>query len=94
MKGNKEPILQIIIRNRQEIQFDDIVHAITSVNETGIFDILPNHANFISIVKDTIVIHKKDNKKEEIKITRGIVRVSENKVNIYLGVFSENPPKP
>lgn len=78
--------ITLSIINRQGILFSDSVKAVSSYNEKGLFDILPEHENFISIIYDKIVIHKADNQKEEIKIDSGVLRVYKNNVDIYVGI--------
>lgn len=80
------PLFDLVIRNKQGIVYNDKVEAVSSKNAKGSFDILPQHENFISIIKENIVIHKKLNQNQEIKIENGILRVYKNKVNIYIGV--------
>jgi len=78
--------ITISIRNNQGLVFKDTVKAVSSYNEKGFFDILPEHENFISLIYDKIVIHKNDNQKEEIKIDSGVLRAYENNVSIYIGI--------
>lgn len=90
--------IHLVIRSREKVAFEGEVFAFTSVNERGIFDVLPEHENFISVIRDLIVIHKKtpngEANKEELKIDRGIVRVIKNKVDAFLlpNVATPTPP--
>ncbi|OGH22089.1 MAG: hypothetical protein A3F31_00085 [Candidatus Levybacteria bacterium RIFCSPHIGHO2_12_FULL_38_12] len=83
--------LFVLIRDRDKTLFHEKVKAISSYNEKGIFDVLPQHTQFITLIKNTIIIYKED-KKEEMKIEGGVMRVHENNVDIYIGVFPH--PKP
>ena len=84
--------LFVMVRSRDKTFFNNRVKAISSFNEKGPFDILPQHANFISIIKDSVILHKETGEKEEIKIDGGVVRVFENHVNIFIGVFTRGLP--
>ncbi|MEK7533917.1 MAG: hypothetical protein AAB600_01130 [Patescibacteria group bacterium] len=79
-------LLDLVIRNKQGVLYNDKVEAVSSKNDKGVFDILPEHENFISIIRESIVIHKKINQNQEMKIGNGIIRVYKNKVNIYVGI--------
>jgi len=79
-------LLDLVIKSKQGIVYSDKVEALSSKNDKGIFDILPEHQNFISVIKENIVIHKKINQNQEMKIENGILRVYKNKVNIYIGI--------
>ncbi|EKD65680.1 MAG: hypothetical protein ACD_50C00017G0002 [uncultured bacterium] len=78
--------ISLAIRNKQRLLFDGTVKAVSSYNDRGFFDILPEHQNFISLIRDKIIIHKDNIDKEEIKINKGVLRVYKNKVEIYVGV--------
>lgn len=73
------------VRTREDVLYDGEVDSLTSVNEAGRFDILKKHANFISLIKDYIVIRDLKGDKREIKIGRGIMKILDNKVSVYLG---------
>lgn len=79
-------LLDLVIRNKQGVLFSGKAEAVSSKNDKGIFDILPQHENFISIIKENIVIHKKINENQEMKIENGILRAYKNKVNIYIWI--------
>ncbi len=78
--------LKIIIKNKNNESVEEEVSALSSFNEKGPFDILPLHENFISIITDKIILHKKDGTSKEIAIERGVLKIIENQVSVYLGV--------
>ena len=80
-----KPNLSITILRRDGPVFDGEAEALSSVNEVGPFDILPQHGNFVCTVEKYVRIHKVGGGTEELPIDRGILRVKENKVEIYVG---------
>lgn len=88
MKQNQRHLLAVKIRNRQKIVFQGLVKAITSENNRGVFDVLPQHANFISIIKNKIILHQQSNRKQEILIKSAILKVWNNEAHIYLDILS------
>jgi F0F1-type ATP synthase epsilon subunit len=86
MDKKKENIM-LIIRQRERLLFEGEVKSFSSFNERGIFDVLYEHANFVSIINKSYIIHKLDGTKSEVKIEEGIVRVRDNKVRVYLGIM-------
>ncbi|MBI2621940.1 MAG: hypothetical protein HYW63_04855 [Candidatus Levybacteria bacterium] len=78
-----EPKIHVTVKNRENVFFDGDVSAVTSFNDVGIFDILPRHENFISLIKDKIILHKGEAQRE-IKINQGVLKAINNKVSIYL----------
>lgn len=77
----------VTIRSRDKTLFKEEVRAVSSYNERGLFDILPEHSNFISLIKDSIILHKGVSEKQEMKIDNGVVRVFKNEIKIFLGLL-------
>ncbi len=77
--------IYVKVRNPDEVIFEGEVDQISSSNKIGKFDILDNHANFISLIQDSLIM-KKGGQVNEIKVDTGILRVQENKVLVYLGI--------
>lgn len=76
--------LTVVVKNKENILYSGNAYALTSINDRGIFDILPQHENFISLIKEKITIHPTPFTNQEILIENGIVRVQENKVYVYV----------
>ena len=87
----KEAKLHILVRNRERIFFDGPAKAVTSYNAKGKFDILEEHVNFISIISKGVTIYKEDNSVQEFKITTGVLKVSRNAIEVFLGILTQNP---
>jgi len=83
--------LTLLIRSREGIIYHGEIKSLTSVNEQGRFDILAGHANFISLIKEILIIRETTGEAKEIKITDGILRVDKKKVEIYLGLEGKRP---
>ncbi|OGH23311.1 MAG: hypothetical protein A2958_00070 [Candidatus Levybacteria bacterium RIFCSPLOWO2_01_FULL_38_13] len=83
---NNQPLILLKIQTKEGVTFDDKVKAFTSFNEKGIFDVLPQHENFISVIKDKIIIHKASGEDQEIKIDNGVLKVYENEAHVFLGL--------
>ena len=79
----------VLVLSRGGILYKGAVKSITSINEQGRFDVLPHHANFISLIKDILIIRELSGNVKEIKIGDGILRVNEKSVEVYLGVEGE-----
>lgn len=60
--------------------------AVSSKNRLGEFDILPEHTNFITLIFSNLTIHTPDKRKITYQFERGVLEVSENKVNVFLGL--------
>lgn len=78
--------LTVSIKNPEGVTFEGEVDALSSLNEKGPFDVLPLHTNFISIVKQNIVLYQNKQKIREIAIDTGVLRVEKNRVHVFLGI--------
>lgn len=88
-------IFKLTILSREGNVFDGDVASITSFNDKGKFDVLAQHANFISLIKNSVIIIDLQGKKNEIQITNALMKVHQNNVKIYLGIewFSDSNQK-
>lgn len=77
-----------LIRDRERVLYSGDAYSITTYNEHGKMDVLPEHTHFISIIQDSINIIGADNKPLSIPVSKGILKVLENDVRVYLGIFS------
>lgn len=88
-KEAKENSLKVKIfwkPDAEQKNFEGKVEAISSQNQLGKFDILPGHANFITFIFQELILYFKNKEKTSFHFERGILEVSENEVNIFLGV--------
>lgn len=85
----KSSFLKITIRTRERLVVETQAQAISAVDEKGVFDILPGHINFISLIKDSITLYFLDGSKKQLKITQGVLHISDNVVQIYLDPLPE-----
>jgi len=77
--------------SREGVVFENEVTSITSYNELGKFDVLAEHANFISLINTGLIIRDKDNIEKEIKFDNALLKVYKNIVEIYIGVEGMSP---
>lgn len=70
-----------------KVYFDGIAESISAVNDTGVFDILPKHHNFMTLLNaGEIVVRSNGGKEEKIKINRGIMHVKADHTVVFLDV--------
>lgn len=78
--------ISVSVRNSNTVLFEGLAKAISSQNEKGTFDILPLHTHFISLIKQTIIIHEIAGTKKSFPIESGVLRVIDNNIDIFLGI--------
>jgi len=71
-----------------KVYYEGDARSVTAVNETGKFDVLPGHHNFITMLVpcDVIVVNPKEAQPKVIPIARGLMHIKDNKLIIFLDV--------
>jgi len=83
------PLITVSIKKPEQIVFDGQAHTVSSVSEKGKFDVLPFHANFISLIREAITIRQPNKEPLIIPITTGIMKVHSNTIKIILGIETQ-----
>ena len=79
--------LKIRIVSPREVIFSGEAFSVSSKNSAGLFDILPGHANFISLVENNpIIIRQKDKSVRSFSFPVAIIYNTNNQVNIYTDI--------
>lgn len=79
----KPDSLYVRILSPKEDIFAGPANSVSSTNSKGPFDILPQHANFITFVQNPILVRKTGNEVLTFNFPLAIIHVKDNKVNIY-----------
>lgn len=81
------PTMYIKVYSPYKTYFDeDGCESITGLNDTGPFDILPHHHNFMTLLNaGELVIHYREGT-QRIRIMRGIMHVKADRVIVFLDV--------
>lgn len=79
--------LRVKIYSPYQVYYDGLALSVSAENDTGPFDILPRHHNFMTLVNACEVVIRKDGSDDvRIRITRGVMHVRNNKVTLFLDV--------
>ena len=78
-------LIHVIVRDRTKTLYEGLATGLSSKNTKGTFDILQNHANFITLINETLYIHEKG-RDVPIPMNNAIIKVKENNVEVYVGV--------
>lgn len=83
----KAGLLIVKMYTPYKVFFEGYAKSVSALNETGAFDILPGHHNFISMLKPCDVgIISPGQPVRNIPISHGLMHVRNNKVIIFLDV--------
>ena len=69
-----------------KVYFDEAAESISAVNQTGPFDILPQHHNFMTLLSPCELSIRIAGKEQKIRISRGIMHVKADQVIVFLDV--------
>lgn len=84
--ADKQEQLQVQVITSSKMVYEGAAYAVSSVNRIGPFDILPQHENFISLLKKEVVIHGLDGKETRIPCENGLLEVSDDRVRVFMGI--------
>lgn len=85
-KRGTAPTMLVKVYSPFQTYFDDEAESISGVNETGAFDILPKHHNFITLLSAGELTIRTASDKRSMKIARGLMHVKADKVIVFLDV--------
>lgn len=66
--------------------FDNQAYSISGVNQTGPFDVLPHHYNFLTLLSAGELVIQTSTQPARIKISRGLMHVKADKVVVFLDI--------
>lgn len=84
--SDKKEQLQVQVITSNKPLYDGPAFAVSSVNSVGPFDILPQHENFITLLKKNVIIRGLNGEQTEIPCQNGLLEVSENHVRVFVGI--------
>lgn len=69
-----------------KVYFDGVANSISATNDTGPFDVLSRHHNFMTLLSEGDIVVRTENGEEKIPIQRGIMHVKKNEIVVFLDV--------
>ena len=82
-----KPIMAVKVYAPFQVYFEGDAYSVSAVNDTGPFDILPRHHNFLCmLVPCNLVVKPVDGKLKTIKIHRALMHVKADKVVVFMDV--------
>ncbi|PIV01185.1 hypothetical protein COS55_02365 [Candidatus Shapirobacteria bacterium CG03_land_8_20_14_0_80_40_19] len=80
-------LLSLTVRTRDKVLFEGEAKSVTSTNEIGVFSVLPQHANFISVIKEFLTVTKSSGEKVTFQTKTGLLKIWENEAHVFLDVL-------
>lgn len=82
----KKKTLDIKVYAAFQVYYEGKGYSISALNETGPFDVLPQHHNFLCILLPCNLIIKTPVGQKTIKIARALMHVRDNRVTVFIDV--------
>jgi hypothetical protein len=82
----KKPTMAIKVYAPFKIYYEGEGYSITAENETGPFDILPHHHNFLCMLVPCDLIIKTPYEVKTVRISRALMHVKAEKVTVFVDV--------
>ncbi len=78
--------LQVVARSPFHVFYEGPAQSVTAANKVGVFDILPGHADFFSILNPGEVIIETGSDQVNFDINNGILTVRNNEVTFFVNI--------
>jgi F0F1-type ATP synthase epsilon subunit len=78
--------LNVLVYAPFRTYFDGLADSVTAKNGKGVFDILPLHHSFITLLDPGYVTIRSDQGEQKIEIDKGLMHVNQNRVTVFLDV--------
>lgn len=81
-----EPTVHIKVASPFQVFFDEEALSISAENDTGPFDILPRHHNFITLLNACEILVRTKTGEFRIQISGGVMHVKADQIVVFLNV--------
>ena len=80
------PTMQVKVYSPFQTYFNEPAFSLSGMNDTGPFDILPHHHNFITLLKASELVIEAPLGQRRIRISGGVMHVKADNVVVFLDV--------
>jgi F0F1-type ATP synthase epsilon subunit len=85
--SKKDGPLKVKVYSPFNTYYDGEADSISAENDTGPFDVLLGHRNFLTLLNPCdIIVRRQGQDEEKISITRGLMHVKKDEVIVFLDV--------
>lgn len=83
---NAKPSFQLKVYSPFRTYFEGPAYSISAENDTGPFDILAHHKNFITLLNPCTMAIKTPDTDKYIRIAKGVMHVKSDQVIVFLDI--------
>lgn len=78
--------LHVRILSPTQTLYDGNATSLTATNKIGVFDVLPGHANFFSLLTQCSVVVNSGFQNLTFPVTKGILKVTHNNLTLFVDI--------
>ncbi len=86
LANSDKPTMVVKVYAPFKVYFEGDAYSLTAVNETGPFDILPHHHNFLCMLIPCDLVIKTPDEVKTVRISRALMHVKAEKVTVFVDV--------
>lgn len=75
--------LTVKVSTPKEIIWEGEAQSVSSENSQGVFDILPFHANFVTLIQNKAIVVRTNVREKQFSFTNAVIHTEDSKVRIY-----------
>ena len=83
---SKKPTVAVKVYAPFKIYYEGNAYSVSAVNETGPFDVLPKHHNFLCMLVPCTLIIETPKGQQKVKISRALMHVKSDRVVVFVDV--------
>ncbi len=77
--------VEVVVPNyKKSLSYKGIAKSVTAKNSEGTFDILPMHENFVTLVRDTLIVVDGEGKRHDFAIGNATLEATDNSVKVFV----------
>lgn len=85
--SSEDGLLSVKVSSPSKIYFEGSATSVTAANDTGEFDVLPRHHNFITLLSQCqLRVFTANQRQESLEIEGGIMHVRDGLVQVFLDI--------
>jgi F0F1-type ATP synthase epsilon subunit len=77
------PVIKVKISTPTDVLWEGEAESVSSINSQGPFDILPKHANFVTLVQGEPISVRSDQRERQYSFKNAVIHTDKDSVRIY-----------
>ncbi len=83
---SKNRLIHVKVYSPYKTYFDEEAFSVSAENDTGPFDVLASHHNFITLLNPCELVVRAPDGEERIRISRGLMHVKADQIIVFLDI--------